>query len=446
MVERKARRKQSFVSKLMTTVARFVEEKAEKCVYPEHSLAHITPRLQTCKGSRSFKTRSPESERRVRKRSKRWSPRSKGTHSNSRKSEKGLLAVARQHIPPPASSATSSRWEEPRIRMEKENEGACARRQNDKEEAVDAGSIRASFREELSRRKWRREQVGMREESGKRHNNLAPLLEQMRIEAHVGRLKHGGKREQFPDWNTHVRSFPTFFLIYIAVLTALFVGEAYDQGMRAWLERAWVFAIVDLDVAPDESGRYCYWDIRHEMWRFVTYQFIHSDVMHLVSNCACILVFGGAFEWSHGIINSLVVVQSGIIIGAITVAVASPYSRVIGASAGLYALGGAHVANVLINWNTMGITLYVRIAFIAAWIAFESLQQAGILNSDPTRIISHVCHFGGFGSGLLLGMWFTDNLVLEKWDKCIKIVGATIAFCLISAGVVYVAVNDISTC
>eukprot|EP00397_Hematodinium_sp_SG-2012_P033542 GEMP01035854.1.p2 GENE.GEMP01035854.1~~GEMP01035854.1.p2 ORF type:complete len:179 (+),score=40.21 GEMP01035854.1:401-937(+) len=178
----------------------------------------------------------------------------------------------------------------------------------------------------------------------------------------------------------------------------------------------------------------------------MTYQFLHGGKQHLISNSVTGLVLGAAFEWTHGHVNFIVVLQVGVIVGCLTVAVFKPLSIIIGASGGVYALGGAHLASLLLNWNTMRcLGLSVRVISITSWCAWELLQQLGV-GVNKLVDVSHECHFGGFFCGVLVGVWFSDNLVLGRWDKYLKLGGFAVGFVLIVTAVVYVAINDVSTC
>ncbi|KAH8854196.1 Rhomboid-related protein 2 [Schistosoma japonicum] len=86
---------------------------------------------------------------------------------------------------------------------------------------------------------------------------------------------------------------------------------------------------------------------RHEVWRFLTYMFIHAGYLHLVFNCLLQLVLGVLLELVHKIWRVGLVYLLGVIAGSLAHSVSDPFVLLAGASGGCYALIGAHLATVI---------------------------------------------------------------------------------------------------
>lgn len=91
---------------------------------------------------------------------------------------------------------------------------------------------------------------------------------------------------------------------------------------------------------------------REELWRFVTYMFIHVNMNHIMMNMVVQLFLGTVLEIFHGWRVTLVY-MSGVLAGSMGAAIAQPTIHLAGASGGVYALIAAHIANLILNWEDM---------------------------------------------------------------------------------------------
>ncbi|VDL64868.1 unnamed protein product [Hymenolepis diminuta] len=99
--------------------------------------------------------------------------------------------------------------------------------------------------------------------------------------------------------------------------------------------------------SPKGSSLTYYPDKRHEVWRFVTYIFIHDGYEHLIINVIFQLLFGCVLEVVHKYWRVGIVFLGGAVGGAFSVVITSPFVGHMGASGGAYALFGAQYAVVL---------------------------------------------------------------------------------------------------
>lgn len=116
-----------------------------------------------------------------------------------------------------------------------------------------------------------------------------------------------------------------------------------------------------------------------EIWRFWTYQFLHANIEHILSNILVSSLLGITLEMVHGPLSedfkSLLLARwlvkgstsnqhwlksipriatlytVGVILGACYHLIITPNSYLVGASGGCYALIGAQVANFLLNFK-----------------------------------------------------------------------------------------------
>ena len=99
---------------------------------------------------------------------------------------------------------------------------------------------------------------------------------------------------------------------------------------------------------------------RKEVWRFITYLFVHADIQHLIMNIVLQLLVGLSLEMSHGTKKVMIVYFCGVASGSLATSVFDHTVFLVGASGGAYALVAAHIATLVINWNDDCIILRQR--------------------------------------------------------------------------------------
>ena len=139
---------------------------------------------------------------------------------------------------------------------------------------------------------------------------------------------------------------------------------------------------------------------------------------------------GIPLEMVHGSLRVVGVYFMGIIAGSLGSSVVDPRTNIVGASAGVYALVGAHVADLYINWAEMPYR-WLRAFFLGSLTIADtsiSLYQRYGLGNKAT---SYAGHFFGFVMGITLGVVILHNLretQYELWAKRIGIVLAIVGF------------------
>nr|KAG5703074.1 hypothetical protein BaRGS_016235 [Batillaria attramentaria]KAG5706594.1 hypothetical protein BaRGS_005664 [Batillaria attramentaria] len=143
---------------------------------------------------------------------------------------------------------------------------------------------------------------------------------------------------------------PLFIPIMTVIQVGIFIGYAVDMGKRG----------MTVDAA---SGYPTYSPLvyspkrRYEVWRFFTYQLIHDGYLHIIYNMVAQLLFGFTFEMVHGWWRVAIIYNVGVTAGSLAHSVVDPWVGLVGASGGVYALLGAHLAAVVTNWREMNYKL-----------------------------------------------------------------------------------------
>jgi len=154
-----------------------------------------------------------------------------------------------------------------------------------------------------------------------------------------------------------------------------------------------------------------------EVWRFVTYMFVHSGYFHVTFNLLVQLILGIPLEMVHRWWRILLIYVSGVAAGSLATSVTDPDVYLAGASGGVYALIAAHLANVIFNWGEMEfpalrLLAFLLLAGVDTGVAIYYRYVAGV----DTRV-SYVAHLAGALVGLLLGIVVLRNLREHKWER-----------------------------
>ncbi|VDD74339.1 unnamed protein product [Mesocestoides corti] len=104
-------------------------------------------------------------------------------------------------------------------------------------------------------------------------------------------------------------------------------------------------------------------------------------------------------------------------LGSLAHSVSDPFVALAGASGGCYALIGAHVATIIMNWKTMQAGwLKSPVNFLSTGADTGFAIYERFTNPNSAKI-GFVAHLGGFVAGVLVGIPVLRNLEIERWEK-----------------------------
>ena len=147
---------------------------------------------------------------------------------------------------------------------------------------------------------------------------------------------------------------------------------------------------------------------------------MHAGYSHLLGNVLLQLLFGLPIEMVHGPVRVAVIYEAGVAAGALACATLDPYSSVIGASGGVYALYGVHVANLVLNFAEMRRGPCNRWVRLLCLLAFNGLELFYYL-AFPSETTSYAAHLGGWCGGLALGMLVLHDVKVHRYERYVRL-------------------------
>jgi len=157
---------------------------------------------------------------------------------------------------------------------------------------------------------------------------------------------------------------------------------------------------------------------KKEVWRFLTYMFVHSGYFHITFNLLVQILLGVPLEMVHRWWRIGLIYLTGVVAGSLTVAIADPHTYIAGASGGVYALITAHLANVIFNWSEMEFPALRLLSFMT--IAGVDTGVAVYYRYVGQHLkVSYTAHIAGAVVGLLLGIVILRNLRSYAWERAL---------------------------
>ncbi|XP_067662674.1 rhomboid-related protein 2-like isoform X1 [Haliotis asinina] len=189
---------------------------------------------------------------------------------------------------------------------------------------------------------------------------------------------------------------------------------------------------------------------RYEAWRYLTYMFIHQGYLHILSNMIFQLLFGLPLEIVHKWWRVMVVYLCGVLAGSLAHSVTDHSVALVGASGGVYALLGAHLAAVATNWKEMNykccegnivrvlLSAPVRLFIILALVVPDtSLAIYRRVTAPENQKVGVSAHIGGFLTGLLLGIPVLKNIKKLPWETTLGWVTMAVFLLLVAFAVLF---------
>ncbi|MGI9344695.1 MAG: rhomboid family intramembrane serine protease [Gammaproteobacteria bacterium] len=179
--------------------------------------------------------------------------------------------------------------------------------------------------------------------------------------------------------------------------------------MLSWLGNPHI--LLGFGVQPDSLARLDQW------YRLISYQFVHANFFHLVSNMVALWLFSNPelnLTWSRYL---MVFVCAGLV-GALCFALL-PLGGVllVGASASVAGLMGA---SLVLNPGTSVSFIIIRLpiwVIILVWAATQVVALEDLLESGASNSVAYQAHLGGLVTGIVFALWFKYQQRRADADK-----------------------------
>lgn len=190
-------------------------------------------------------------------------------------------------------------------------------------------------------------------------------------------------------------------LIVINLLVALGFAVAGDQADDLWKQ---------LELRPSDP----------RLWQFVTYQFLHAGMLHLLGNMLFLWVFGQSVEDRLGRAAFVAFYLTGGVLAGIAHVLTEPVAGVVGASGAIAAVTGAFLAlfpytRIRILWIFLVIGVF---EIPSLWFLGFSFARDVISQFRGDGGVAYSAHVAGnlFGCAVGLGLLSLRLLPREPYD------------------------------
>lgn len=176
---------------------------------------------------------------------------------------------------------------------------------------------------------------------------------------------------------------------------------------------------------------------REQVWRFVSYLFLHAGIEHILGNVILQLMIGIPLEMVHKSLRVFIVFISGVLAGSLASSIFDPFVYLVGASGGVYALLGGYLSNVVLNWKKMAFNgLHLLVILMIAGIDLGFSLYRRIVDAPEIYQVSLAAHFAGGLAGITIGYvvfsnYDKDLLKDSKWWCCLLAYLACCGFAVI---------------
>jgi len=218
---------------------------------------------------------------------------------------------------------------------------------------------------------------------------------------------------------------PIFIMTENVVVLGLWLAAANQDGWPdevAGLDSFW-FGQTCLRMHTDCD------DHRGEVWRWFTYQFSHYGFPHLAINLFTNTFAGIPLEGFQGHLRLLFIFNLGVFGGACAHLLDDVHARsLVGMSAGVYALMGMHLADLVMNWRQCRFRkhkLFVLLVLAVADIIHAHFTLDSQADGARGSIPGNASHLGGYTVGLIAGTLLCRNLRVKPHERVIQMTSCT---------------------
>ncbi|KAL1259725.1 hypothetical protein QQF64_010302 [Cirrhinus molitorella] len=197
---------------------------------------------------------------------------------------------------------------------------------------------------------------------------------------------------------------PPIFIILVSLAElGVFIYYAVWKPQKQWVTLGTGIWESPLTYKPEQ---------REEAWRFVSYMFVHAGVEHIAGNLLMQLFLGIPLELVHKGFEVGMVYMAGVIAGSLASSIFDPYSALVGASGGVYALIGGYFMNAVVNFREMiplvGVfRILVILLIVGTDVGFAIYRR--FITHEASMKVSFVAHIAGGVAGMTIGYVFFTN-------------------------------------
>lgn len=159
----------------------------------------------------------------------------------------------------------------------------------------------------------------------------------------------------------------------------------------------------------------------YEYWRLLTAGFVHIDMWHLLMNMMALMSMGPFIESKMKRSQYIIVVLVSIIIGNLFVLIGDANTVTVGISGALYGLMGVYSV-ILFSEGA-----YKNPRVLSNFISTMMINM--LISLLPN--VSFLGHMGGFISGIVLGIWFSNSAKVVNLKRHVMAAfGAVVIGCM----------------
>ncbi|KAG5900300.1 hypothetical protein JTB14_000826 [Gonioctena quinquepunctata] len=157
---------------------------------------------------------------------------------------------------------------------------------------------------------------------------------------------------------------------------------------------------------------------KFELYRYLTYAFVHTTPTHLYPNVIIQLIVGVPLETIHTW-RVLIVYFFGVLMGSLAHSVMHREYSLVGASGGVYSVLTVPIAAVILNWRDMSHPA-IHMLFFGTIAALDvGVKYYNFSVNEVKSKVSLGAHLGGAVVGLLFGVNIIKNIRESKIERVI---------------------------
>lgn len=227
--------------------------------------------------------------------------------------------------------------------------------------------------------------------------------------------------------SSYICNFNCFFLCFLNSFIFLFFSFLNNNSVNDVNPKNLNWAFYTITLFPECN------DVRNEIWRLISYSFVHNGISHLLGNLLGILVLSVLLKRMQN--NSIVILIYFITVvnSALSFHLTNPNMILIGASGGVYGLVGSNISNYVLNYDSF--YNYEVFYFYVSNFLFILIDIINFFLFYSEKV-AYQTHWYSLLFGLLTGFIFYSHKKKKKYKLYIQYVG-TIIFCYLNSLLIF---------